>query len=173
MSVRRDIVHAPAEQRLRVSVRALVAAAGGVDGAGLTVGARHQRMSDIGNPNTDAWARVDEIAALEDVTAGLPGWPHVTRALATRAGFVLLAVPQMGALPADWHAALGDMVKEVGDVTQRVCTALSDGVVDRRDGQDIDREIGEAIEKLVQLRGLSQIAAGIAGDASSAGPPRA
>lgn len=161
MTARRDLVHAPPVLALKVASRALVGGVGGTDAAGAALGARHQRMSDCGLPNTPDFLRIDEVATLEELTVGQPGWPWVTRALAARQGFVLLAVPQMGALPAEWHEALGSMVKEVGDVTQRVCAALSDGHVCTDDGRDIDREIGEAIEKLVQLRALSRIAAGI------------
>jgi hypothetical protein len=156
VTVRRDIRHAPAQLKLRVATRALVSAAGGVDGAGATVGARHVRMSDIGNANTDAWVRLDEIAALEDVTVGQPGWPHVTRALAARAGFVLLPLPDLGHAPEDWHAALGEMVREVGEVTQQICAALSDGAVTKAESADIDYEIGQAIERLCTLRALAK-----------------
>ena len=125
MSGRRDIVLGKPELELKVATRALIAAAGGTDGAGETCRARQQRMSDCQNRCTADFLRIDEVAALEDVTSG-PDWPQVTRALAQRQGFVLLQLPSPGAPQTVFSALIGRLAKEGGELMAGVCQDLSD-----------------------------------------------
>lgn len=124
MTARRDLTLAKPELELKVATRALIRAAGGTDGAGETCGARQQRMSDCQNRNTPDFLRIDEVGALEDVTAG-EDWPHVTRALARRQGFVLVPMPRLAPGTA-WGAALQALGQEFAGTSSALCTALGD-----------------------------------------------
>jgi len=130
MTARRDIVLAKPELELKVATRALVRAAGGTDGAGESIrdaglgkSRLQQRMSDCQNRNTPDFLRIDEVGAIEDVTSG-EGWPHVTRALARRQGFVLVPVAQDESDPDGLLMSVSEITAELGDVAQAITSAL-------------------------------------------------
>lgn len=156
MSAPRDLVHAPALQVLKSASKALVRAFGGQDAAAALIGCRQQRMSDCGLANTPDFLRIDEVEQLEQVTQGLPGAPHVTRALAAATGHVLIKLPQtQGA--GDWLSSMGMLAKEAGDITSSIAVALADGSgVSADEARDILRECDEAVAALMAVRALAE-----------------
>jgi hypothetical protein len=152
----RDIAHDADGLILKDASKDLVKASGGTDGAGVSCGSRQQRMSDVGNRFTPHFLRVDEVGKLEDVALNSPQWPHVTRALAKRQGFVLVRAPTSLPSNADWHVAMASLSKEAGDVIQRLCEALPDGVsAEEIRKLRIREEIMEAQERLAALDALA------------------
>lgn len=109
------------------------------------------QLAAYGNPNTDSFAPVDVIAALENVA----GEPLITETLAGLAGCNLVRRIESSPTVADWHSALAEAVKETDDVIQRVLRALPNGVsaAEIRAGE-IRREIAEAQQRLAHLDAL-------------------
>lgn len=146
------------QQALKAATRRLVQAVGGQEAAtGFCRVARHQTLSDYGNPCADAaqrFAPVDVIADLEAVTHGTPGHPAVTRQLARMAGYELvpLAPAQGGAV--DFAGHLARVIRESADVTSALSLHLSESALT---GVRVDkaaalrREVAEAIQALVEL----------------------
>lgn len=162
MSARRDMVHPPALQAIKAAFRAAVRAAGGTDAVAAQFGRRQQAVSDYGLPNTDVFPPLDLVAQVEDITHGLPGHPHVTRALALHTGHVVVRLPDVGcgADVATWHGGMGALAKEAGDVTAKICTALADdGDVSGDEADALLTEIDQAAEALAVLRLLAVVAA--------------
>ena len=153
MSQRRDLIHDKPELELKVASRALIRAAGGTDGAAETLGTRQQRMSDCGLPNTPDFLRADEVGRLEDVTVGQAGWPHLTRALARRQGFELVATPSRRAPEAAWGAYAARLLKETGDVFGALGKALESGNdIDAAEAGEILPESDELVQLALELR---------------------
>lgn len=157
MSGARDIRHAPEALALKVASKALVRQAGGGEGAGATTGSRQQRMSDCGNPNTPDFLRIDEVAALEDVTVGQPSHPIVTRTLARRQGFELVRLPEAPPAGADLLKLLAEQAKESGDIANAVLSALADGKVTRREAGSVIIQIDELVVAAIAMRAELQI----------------
>ena len=151
----------PRLQSLKNATRALIRAYGGQEAAEAETGKSQTQLSRYGSVDSDGFAPIDVVASLEAATHGQPGHPHVTRWLARNAGGVFVTLPKAAADGGDWHQAMGAVAKESGDVIQRVCAALVDGV----SGDDIRRlrireEIAEAQEKLALLDAMAAQAAG-------------
>lgn len=151
MSGSRELRHPPEALALKVASKALIRAAGGTDGAGETIGARQQRMSDCGNPHTRDFLRIDEVAALEDVTAGAPNHPLITRTLARRQGYSLVRLPAAIPARADLLKLLGEQAKEGGDIAAAILSALADGVVTKREAGSVRVQIAELITVAVAM----------------------
>lgn len=160
MSGARDLQHSPATLALKVASKALVAAAGGGDAAGATVGARQQRMSDCGNANTADFLRLDEIAALEDVSLGSPNAMAVTRALARRQNAVVVMLPTSLPSGADLLTLMARKAQASGDLTAGICAAYSDGNVDPREARGIAVDLDELIETAVAMREVVRLLEG-------------
>jgi len=160
MSGERTIQLPPALQAGKAATKALIRAAGGQEAAAAETSKSQPRLSAYGLPNTDDFIPIDTVAALEAVTHGLPGHPHVTRWLAREAGYDLVRRPTAPAAAGDWHAALAAVSKESGEAVSLVLGALGDGMVDKAEvrSQRILENIDEAIEKLVALRALAEAA---------------
>lgn len=158
MSTERTIHHPPALQAGKAATKALIKAAGGQEEATRFTGMRSQsRLSSYGLPNTDAFMTIDSVRALEAVTHGLPGHPHVTRWLAGEAGGVFVPLPRaVLADAADWHVEMAAVSKEVGDVIQRICLALADSKVTPVEARRIRGEIQEAQEHLAMIDALAE-----------------
>jgi hypothetical protein len=152
MTARRDIVHALPERHLKVATRALVALCGGGEGAAATVGGRQQRMSDCGNVNTADFLRLDEVAALEDVAGD---WP-VTRALAKRAGCVLLRLPDLPMSAENMVDATTEIIRETADVMTEMSVLFADGRVTAAESARFSSQVDEAVSALMKARNLVQ-----------------
>lgn len=126
MTVRRDMQLLPREQALKNAFRALVEACGGLEPAAQYCRVGKTKLSDYCSINTDGFAPVDVVADLEAVTAGSPHHPQVTRALARRAQFTLLPVPDGQVPDTVWSGFAGRLAKECGDLISGICLALAD-----------------------------------------------
>lgn len=160
MSGARDLQHSPATLALKVASKALVAAAGGGDAAGATIGARQQRMSDCGNANTADFLRLDEIAALEDVSLGSPNAMAVTRALAHRQRSVVVMLPTSLPSGSDLLTLMARKAQTSGDLTAAICAAYRDGKVDALEAHGIAVELDELIETAVAMREVVRLLEG-------------
>lgn len=158
MATERDIVHPPALQAGKAATKALIRAAGGQEAAEELTGKSQPRLSAYGGPNTDAFVPVDVVLALEAVTHGQPGHPHVTRWLAREAGFALLRLPRhVDGGAGGIHRAVSGVSKEAGEAVGLVCEALADdGELSPREIREkkIVANIDEAIDRLCDLRAL-------------------
>jgi hypothetical protein len=164
MSVTQNIGHD--DRALKAATRRLMKACGGQEGAAATiyeakgVRPRQQRLSDCGNERHPDYLRLDEVGHLEDVAERDRSWPHITRALASRQGFLLTAIPTGCPTSRDWLREQAALSQDVVDVTGRIATALSDdGAVTAEETGDLITEIDEAMAKLATLRAMAQEAA--------------
>jgi hypothetical protein len=132
MSGPRDLALTADQRRLKRASKELVKAVGGQHEAADITGARQQRMSDVGLPNTPDFLRIDEVLALEEEALGSIDWPQVTRAMARHHRCILVRVPERPAA-ADWHREIGQLSKQAAGVIQTICEALCDGKVDAKE----------------------------------------
>jgi hypothetical protein len=153
MSAVRTLTLSPVLQAGKAATKALIRAAGGQEAAEALTGRSQPRLSAYGLPTTDAFVSIELVAALEEVTHGTPNHPQVTRWLASQAGYLLVPKPRAAPGAGDLHCELGAVAKETGDVVQKVCEALRDGVVTVREIEKlrIREEIAEAQERLAVL----------------------
>lgn len=156
MPVARNVSLSPSDQELKLAARELVRAYGGTDAAGMKLGQTQQRMSDIGLPNTDVFLAINHVAALEDVTVGKDGWPHVTRALARRAGGIFIALPTLPVGADDARAAVSEIMRETADVLTAFGEIFADGKVTAVESAMTTAQIDEAIVALTKARQLVQ-----------------
>lgn len=116
----------PEQQVLKGATRALVRAFGGQEAAAVHLGRAQSRLSDWSSVNQPAFAPIDVVMALEGVTAGTPGWPHVTRAMAAATGHVLVRLPEAMPAEADVFGWVANLAKEAGEVQAELGRALAD-----------------------------------------------
>lgn len=154
------------DRALKAATRRLMKATGGQEGAAATifeakgVRPRQQRLSDCGNERHADYLRLDEVGHLEDVAERDRSWPHVTRALASRHGFMLIASPKGCPSSADWLKEQAALSQEVVDVTKRIATSLADdGEIKGAECTDLITDIDGAMAKLATLRAMAEEAA--------------
>lgn len=153
MSGDRTLRLSPQEQQLKAATKALIHAAGGQVACAELLGCRQQRMSEVGLPNTPDFIRIDEVAAIEDITHGTVGHPHVTHLLARRQGFTLLRQPSAPPEGADLLKLVAETAKENGEVASAILTSLADGDISRIEQAHILEQIDEQIDAAMRLRG--------------------
>jgi len=152
-STERSTVTLPlAEQRQARRARELIEAAGGVDAAGEEAGKSHSQMSKYGRANYADSMPINVVEALEGITHGTVGHPIVTRYLAMRQGYALFPLREVTATGGDLLQLVARQAKESGDITQKVITALEDGITSPRECRDITREIDQLIDVAVCMR---------------------
>jgi hypothetical protein len=156
MTAARDIMLPADKQSLKVAFAASVRSAGGVEAAAGFVRIGKSQLSDCGRTNTDAFAPIDVVADLQDITAGLPGAPHVLNALAARAGFALVALPGCEPTGSDWLSGMAIIAARVGLMMDVTGKAIADGKVDVDEAFDIDAVIDEALTDLMRMRALAR-----------------
>lgn len=147
----RTISLTPDQQALKSATKSLVQAYGGQQAAAARLGERQQRISDLGLPNTPNFARIDEVAILEDETHGCIGHPHVTHALARRQGYALVKLPQITATGSDLLKLLAVQSKEAGDIANEICTSIADGNIDQHEASKIRKENWELIRNAIAM----------------------
>lgn len=147
----RNITLTPEQQRLKSAFKALVHAFGGQQAAAARLDDRQQRISDLGLPNTPHFARIDEVAILEDETHGTIGHPQVTRALAKRQGYILVKLPEITASGSDLLKLLAVQSKEAGDIANEICTSIADGNIDADEAALIRKENWELIRNAMAM----------------------
>ena len=151
MSGPRDIALPPVLQAAKAATRALISAFGGQEAAEAETGRAQSRFSAYGGRNTPDYIPLDLVDALEDLTFGLPGWPHITRWLCRRRGGVFVRLPDAVPGPKDLQCELGAVSKETGDVLVSLGEGLRDNSLDAAERAASRGEIAEAIERLVLL----------------------
>ena len=87
----------PAELALKLACREAVKAAGGQDFVARETGRTQSRISDYCSPNAREFMPADLVRKVEALSAGAPGHPHVTRALARAQGGAFVALPNNSA----------------------------------------------------------------------------
>lgn len=142
----------PEQQELCRATRQLVRAFGGQEAAAMSSGYRQQRLSDWCLPTVADFATLDFVDALEDMTRGQPGWPHITRLFAGRRGFLL--VPRVEAAGENaLMAHVAEIAAELGDVSRRITDALrDDGAVDAAEADGILAEMTDLETAAAGLR---------------------
>lgn len=142
MSVRRDMRNAPADLSLKEATKALVGAVGGRDEAAGFTRVPAQKLSDYYLPNTDAFAAVDVVVALEKRAVGSLGWPQVTREMARQTGHVLVPLPSAEACGHALTMTVLELTRELGDVSGKISAGFAD------DGELDDIEIDNVLHEL-------------------------
>lgn len=154
------------DRALKAATRRLMKACGGQEGAAETIAEakgvrpRQQRLSDCGNDRHTDYLRIDEVAHLEAVAEHDRSWPHITRTLATRHGFLLIAIPSGPSSSSDWLKEQAALSQEVVDVTTHIANGLADdGKISGLEGTALISEIDDAMAKLATLRAMAEEAA--------------
>lgn len=122
MSTDRTQRLSPSELALKLACREMVKAAGGQEFVAHETGRTQSRISDYLSPNTRDFMPCDLVRKVEALSAGAPGHPHVTRALARAQGgafvaladgaavAVLVGAPQLGQLLAAVAGESSDVI---------------------------------------------------------------
>lgn len=136
---------------LKAATRDLVALIGGPKRAAAITRGVESRISEAGAPQCeDRFAAIDQIADLEAEC----GSPVVTRALAEMAGFSLTAVDEVPKpKTASLHQMFVSIVRECGDVEEKLAEALADGSVSAFEANGLIKKIDQAVERLQTLKG--------------------
>lgn len=157
MTDRRDIVLPPDQQELKTACRALVRAFGGQEAAASRLGTRQQRISDCINPHTESFLRVDEVAALEHETVGMPGHPHVLATRARQLGYELVRTPTTTASGRDLLQLFAEQSKENSELAQAILAAHADGQITGEEAERIDRECNDIMAVTLALRAEARL----------------
>ncbi|MGI4880674.1 MAG: phage regulatory CII family protein [Janthinobacterium lividum] len=145
----------PSLQALKVAARSLVQSVGGGEAAASFCRVSQPVLSTYGNINvTTAFMPIDVVVALESITVGLPGWPQVTRALASAQGCTLLPPPEERPKDKTWVEHICGLTKEMSDVIAPISAAACKGKITARDIVDGDwiREADELIRAAIEFK---------------------
>lgn len=117
---------------------------------------RQQSYSDYSLATVDHFIPIDAAIELEEVTVGLPGWPHLTRLMCGRAGGTFVPLPVSRPSSADFHKRLAELATEYSDVSAGLLRALADGRVTAREVRagDLVTEAAQLVAKAAELRAL-------------------
>lgn len=151
MSERSQAILTVEEQAQSRAASALVASVGGTLPAHAICGKSESQLSKYGRPNYDESMPIAVVEALESVTHGMQGHPHVTRHLANRAGYALVKLPEVTATGSDLLKLLGVQSKEAGDIANEICLSIADGHVDALEATQIRKEIWELIRNAMAM----------------------
>ena len=124
MSTDRTQRLSPAELALKLACRDMVKAAGGQEFVAGETARTQSRISDYLSPNTRDFMPTDLVRKVEALSAGAPGHPHVTRALARAQGGAFVALP--GAGPSDGPVAVSFDAPQLGQLLAQVAGESSD-----------------------------------------------
>jgi len=139
------------EQTQSRAAQKLVEAAGGTLSAHMVSGKSEGQLSKYGRPNYTESMPLSAIEALEAVTHGKHGHPHVTRYLANKAGYALVKLPEVTATGSDLLKLLAVQSKEGGDIANEICTSIADGEIDGQEAANIRKELWELIRNAVAM----------------------
>lgn len=157
MTDRCDIVLPPDQQELKTACRALVRAFGGQEAAASRLGTRQQRISDCINPHTESFLRVDEVAALEHETVGMPGHPHVLATIARQLGYELVRTPTITSNGRDLLQLFAHQSKETADLAQAIVAAHADGEITGEEAECIERECNDIMAVTLAMRAEARL----------------
>lgn len=137
---------------LKAATRRLVEACGGQESAALIPGmpiTRHQSFSEAGlASHPDRFLRID-VAALLEADCGVA---LVTAEMAKATSHALVKLPDIPGGLSALGRITAQALKEVSDVFSLLGTQLEDGVLSAVEGEQLDREVDEAIAKLLALK---------------------
>lgn len=149
----RSVILPPDRQELKVAFAQLRRAFGGQAEAGEATGYRQQEISDWERPNVAQFPRLDAVLALEAMTVGTPGHPHVTRLAARRLGFSLVPVAPGGRADC-LKTGLARIAGELGDLSEAI-VAMDDPRQRRALARAVVDEASQLIDRVVQVRNLA------------------
>ena len=131
MSTDRTQRLSPAELALKLACRDMVKAAGGQEFVAHETDRTQSRISDYLSPNTRDFMPADLVRKVEALSAGAPGHPHVTRALARAQGGAFVALQfdgcgARGAVAVSFDAPqLGQLLAQVAGESSDVIALLA------------------------------------------------
>ena len=136
---------------LKAATRQLISHAGGAVAASAVTRGGHQNIGRYGSAQPDDGERfmpADVIADLESEC----GQPVLTRALAKMAGHVLVPEPRVTLSGTALGTVTAAALKETSEVFVSLADGLSDGVLSASDAARIEKDVDDAIVKLLALR---------------------
>lgn len=138
------------------AVREMIRAVGGLEAAEENCRVGKSQLARYYDPTKDEHAPLDIVAALEPLGRASPGFPHVTRRLARKLGYALIALPRIGDLSCgDAYKELAAATKEAGDVTTGFLHAIADdGKVSPKEAAALMAEAIEAAESFMRMHAL-------------------
>jgi hypothetical protein len=123
---------------VKTAFKLLVAELGGIDAAATCTRVERSQLSNYGTPNGDKFVPADVIMDLERVA----GTPHITSALATAAGYVLVPVAvSHGTGNLAVHAA--HIGQGVGELFATLSHALRQDKPEEKQRVDLLRQLSE------------------------------
>lgn len=146
---------------LKAAFRRLVEACGGQESAILIPGMpiqRHQALSEYGKIDHPGQARIDVIALMEADC----GKPLVTELLARATHHVLVPLPAVVGSHNPLGRVTGAAMKETSEVFAKLGQFLDDGKLSATEGRKLDKEIDDAVIRLLALRAQIDLEAGSA-----------
>jgi hypothetical protein len=134
---------------LKSKCRELVGLFGSQENAATPTRVEQTDISDYCSPNR-LWRfmPVDVVMDLESIV----GTPLVTAMLAANINHALVPLPLIAAQRTPLGRVTAQAMKETSEVFARLGGFLDDGVLDSAEGAQLDREIDEAILKLLALK---------------------
>ncbi|AKM09857.1 hypothetical protein [Croceicoccus naphthovorans] len=155
MTTDRTVRLSPEEKALKLATADAVRAAGGQVFVGEEVGRTQSVISDYGSTSTRSFMPLDIVRKVEALSAGAPGAPHITRALARAQGLSLdcHADPRSDDFDlGDWMARLAAesadvMAQMAGHNLSATCAAMSDNA-----RADMCRELDQLEDVVRQCR---------------------
>lgn len=122
MATPRTVRLTPDQLALKAATRAAVKAAGGQDFVANEVGRAQSRISDYCSSTVAEFMPLEIVARVEELGAGSPGHPHITRALARRQGDMVLDCTDGGEC-----YPLARLLAEVAGESSDVIRVLAEG----------------------------------------------
>lgn len=142
----------PKLQSLKGAVGDLIRAFGGQEAAAAETGKSQSQINRYQNVNSEDFAPVHVIAALERATQGLTGAPHVTRWMARDLGFALVKLPGVDDATV-WGRRGGQLMKEAGDIINGIGRAIEgDGDVDPGEAKAMLADADELVAIACEIR---------------------
>lgn len=147
-------------EALKAATRRLVKACGGQEACALIPGIgreRHQYFSEAGSiAHPKVLLRWNEVALMEADC----GQPILTDFMARLTDHRLVPLPAIVRSRNPLGKITGEAMKETSEVFARLGKFLDDGVLSAAEGKSLDREIDQAIVKLMALRAQVDFEAG-------------
>ena len=154
---------APREQQQADVVRQLIEAAGGLEAAAEITGMGTSQLARYQSPHEQASMPLRIIAALEAVTHGQVGHPHVTRFLARRNGYALIRRPAAVAQGQDLMRLLADHARTKSECEGEILEALADLKLSQGEAIDLLPKFRRSLEITAQMLAELEEIAGEAG----------
>jgi hypothetical protein len=160
----------PALARLKRGVRASVDQCGGIDGAAATAERSRSVAGDWRNLNARAFPPLDCALALDEASIAQGKDPEIIRALARELGGVFVPLPDCLAEPESLAGLVMELTGRLGDISEEMRLALSDGVVTRDEAcrlldlqtrhDEVSAQLRMAVTRLIEADELAQHASG-------------